>query len=59
MSPLSTDPIGFVLAYVPVALAIIAMVMAFLPAGTMFVLEAQARRRARRIAPAEPEPTPA
>lgn len=40
----STDPIGYVMAYIPVALAIAAMVMAFLSA-LMYVRHELERRR--------------
>lgn len=43
-----TDPVGYVLAYIPVALALIAMVLAFLPATILLVLEVAARRPLHR-----------
>lgn len=43
----SVDPIGYVLAYVPVALAIIAIVLAFVPAIVLLGLEGLARSRRR------------
>lgn len=43
-----TDPIGLVLAYVPVALALLAMVVAIVPSAILLTLELLAWRSGRR-----------
>jgi hypothetical protein len=53
----SPDPIGDVLAYIPVALALLAATIAIVPAGAVFLFEALARRtRTSRIPVVEPRP---
>lgn len=52
-----TDPIGQVLSYVPVALALIAMLIAVIPSAILLLLELAARPRRRGAAlPAGSEP---
>jgi hypothetical protein len=53
----STDPIGAVLAWIPVGLAVLAMLMGFFTAGIVLVLEAMARRH--RVPVLEPQPSAA
>jgi hypothetical protein len=50
----SPDPIGDILAWVPVALAVVGAIVAILPSGIVFFIEALAKRH--RVPALEPSP---
>jgi hypothetical protein len=52
----STDPIGDVIAWIPVVLAVVGMLIAFVTSGIVLILEALAKRQ--RVPPVEPRPQP-
>jgi hypothetical protein len=59
----TTDPIGYVMSYIPVALALVAMVMAFVPATLLLILHLFGRDRTKPASDGEAEleaqPSPA